>query len=138
MMMVVILLMKMDYQAKSLSVNKIGLDITKQKHCLVSMYEQVEKVMMTMRLLRIMIACQSKALNMYVTKEINAVCDFILEASEQAKALATLPKEERGPLYGLPLSVKVTHMSLGIYLTHMTIHITDVYILYTIHISLVM
>ena len=117
----VILLMKMDYQAKSLSVNKIGLGITKQEHCLVSMYEQVEKVMMTMRLLRIMIACQAKALNIYVTKEINAVCDFILEASEQAKALATLPKEERGPLYGLPLSVKVTHMSLGIYLTHKTI-----------------
>ena len=108
MMMAVILLMKMDYQAKSLSVNKIGLGITKQEHCLVSMYEQVEKVMMTMRLLRIMIACQAKALNIYVTKEINAVCDFILEASEQAKALANLPKEERGPLYGLPLSVKVT------------------------------
>ena len=113
MMMVVTLLMKMDYQAKSLSVNKIGLGITKQEHCLVSMYEQVEKVMITMRLLRIMI-CQAKALNIYVTKEINAVCDFILEASEQAKALANLPKEERGPLYGLPLSVKVTHMSLGI------------------------
>ena len=64
-----------------------------------------------------MIANQAKALNIYVTKEINAVCDFILEASEQAKALATLPKEERGPLYGLPLSVKVTHMSLGIWLT---------------------
>ena len=41
-MMVVILLMKMDYQAKSLSVNKIGLGITKQEHCLVSMYEQVD------------------------------------------------------------------------------------------------
>ena len=69
---------------------------------------------MLTRLLRIMIAYQAKALNIYVTKEINAVCDFILEATEQAKALATLPKEERGPLYGLPLSVKVTHMSLGI------------------------
>ena len=112
--MVVILLMKVAYQAKALSVNKVGLGLTKQEHCLVSMYEQVEKVMMTMRLLRIMIAYQAKALNIYVTKEINAVCDFILEASEQAKALATLPKEERGPLYGLPLSVKVTHMSLGI------------------------
>ena len=52
MMMVVTLLMKMDYLAKSLSVNKIGLGITKQEHCLVSMYEQVEMVMMTTRLLR--------------------------------------------------------------------------------------
>ena len=34
MMMVVILLMKMAYQAKALSVNKVGLGITKQDDCL--------------------------------------------------------------------------------------------------------
>ena len=42
MMLVVILLMKVAYQAKALSVNKVGLGITKQEHCLVSMYEQVD------------------------------------------------------------------------------------------------
>ena len=50
-------------------------------------------------------AYQAKALA--VNEEINAVCDFILEATEQAEALALLPPEERGPLHGLPLSVKV-------------------------------
>ena len=40
-------------------------------------------------------------------KDINAVCDFLLEATEQAKALDLLPAEERGKLHGLPLSVKV-------------------------------
>ena len=50
-------------------------------------------------------AYQAKAVA--VNEEINAVCDFILEATEQAGALALLPPEERGPLHGLPLSVKV-------------------------------
>ena len=50
-------------------------------------------------------AYQAKALA--VNEEINAVCDFILEATEQAEALALLPPEERGSLHGLPLSVKV-------------------------------
>ena len=50
-------------------------------------------------------AYQAKALA--VNEEINAVCDFILEATEQAEALALLPPEERGPLHGLPLSFKV-------------------------------
>ena len=50
-------------------------------------------------------AYQAKAVA--VNEEINAVCDFILEATEQAEALALLPPEERGPLHGLPLSVKV-------------------------------
>ena len=51
-------------------------------------------------------AYQAKAVA--VNEEINAVCDFILEATEQAETLATLPPEERGPLYGLPISVKVS------------------------------
>ena len=55
--------------------------------------------------LEVLKAYQAKALS--VNEEINAVCDFILEATEQAEALAALPKEERGPLYGLPISVKV-------------------------------
>ena len=50
-------------------------------------------------------AYQAKAIS--VNEEINAVCDFILEATEQAEALAQLPPEERGSLHGLPLSVKV-------------------------------
>ena len=56
--------------------------------------------------LEVLQAYQAKALS--VNDEINAVCDFILEATEQAEALATLTPEERGPLYGLPISVKVT------------------------------
>ena len=95
MTMVVILMKKLAYQAKALCGNPVGLCITKQEQCPVhyvwTSWDGDD-----------------------VTKEINAVCDFILEATEQAKALATLPKEERGPLYGLPLSVKVTLMSLGI------------------------
>ena len=50
-------------------------------------------------------AYQAKVL--VVNKEINAVCDFIVEATEQAEALALLQEEERGPLHGLLISVKV-------------------------------
>merc|ERR1711892_124429 len=49
-------------------------------------------------------AFQAKAL--LVDKDINAVCDFILEASDWANALSEIPEEERGPLFGLPISVK--------------------------------
>ena len=59
--------------------------------------------------LEVLQAYQAKALA--VNEEINAVCDFILEATEQAEALATLPREERGTLYGLPISVKVINCS---------------------------
>lgn len=56
-------------------------------------------------------AYQAKAVA--VNEEINAVCDFILEATEQAEALALLPPEERGPLHGLPLSVKECFLLAG-------------------------
>jgi len=49
-------------------------------------------------------AYQAKALE--VDKSINAVCDFILEASDWAEALENIPENERGPLYGIPISVK--------------------------------
>ena len=52
-------------------------------------------------------AYQAKALQ--VDKEINAVCDFILSAADWAQHLLTVPETERGPLYGLPVSVKVRH-----------------------------
>ena len=55
--------------------------------------------------LAVLQAYQAKAVA--VNEEINAVCDFILEATDQAEALALLTPEERGPLHGLPLSVKV-------------------------------
>ena len=51
-------------------------------------------------------AFQAKALQ--VDKEINAVCDFILSAGDWAQYLATVPECERGPLFGLPISVKVS------------------------------
>ena len=38
-------------------------------------------------------------------REINAVCDFILEASDWAKNLVLLPEEQRGPLFGLPVTI---------------------------------
>jgi len=56
-------------------------------------------------------AFQAKALT--VDREINAVCDFILEASDWAKNLALLPEEQRGPLYGLPVSVKECFLVKG-------------------------
>ena len=38
-------------------------------------------------------------------RDINAVCDFILEASDWAANLALLPEEQRSdrPLFGLPV-----------------------------------
>ena len=50
-------------------------------------------------------AYQAKALS--VDKEINAVCDFILEAHDWARQLDDIPIDKRGALYGLPISVKV-------------------------------
>ena len=50
-------------------------------------------------------AFQAAALT--VDRDINAVCDFILEAREWALQLETVPETERGALYGLPFSVKV-------------------------------
>ena len=44
-------------------------------------------------------------------RDINAVCDFILEARAWALHLETLPGTERGALYGLPFSVKVVSVS---------------------------
>merc|ERR1719206_819409 len=56
-------------------------------------------------------AFQSKAL--LVDKETNAVCDFILESLDQARALERVPIEERGPLYGLPVSIKECFLIKG-------------------------
>jgi len=53
---------------------------------------------------QVLAAYQAKAL--VVDRDINAVCDMILEASDWAEDLAILPPAERGPLYGLPVSVK--------------------------------
>ena len=50
-------------------------------------------------------AYQAKALS--VDKEINAVCDFILESNDWARKLEDIPEDKRGALYGLPISVKV-------------------------------
>ena len=50
-------------------------------------------------------AYQAKSL--VVDRDINAVCDYITEASDWARDLERIPVEERGALYGLPISVKV-------------------------------
>ena len=46
-----------------------------------------------------------------VDRDINAVCDFILEARAWALQLEAVPETERGALYGLPFSVKVVTVS---------------------------
>jgi fatty acid amide hydrolase len=56
-------------------------------------------------------AYQAKAL--VVNEDINAVCDFLPEAAEQAAGLERLPPGERGPLYGLPVSVKECFLLAG-------------------------
>ena len=55
--------------------------------------------------IKVLEAYQAKALS--VDKEINAVCDFILEAIDWARQLEDIPIDKRGALYGLPISVKV-------------------------------
>ena len=56
--------------------------------------------------LEVLQAYQAKALT--VDQDINAVCDFILEANEWAVALESIPEQDRGALYGLPVSIKVS------------------------------
>jgi len=49
-------------------------------------------------------AYQAKSL--LADKDINAVCDYITEATSWAKSLKDIPESDRGALYGLPISVK--------------------------------
>ena len=56
-------------------------------------------------------AYQAKAI--LVDKATNAVCDFILEAVEYAKFLETIPEDKRGPLYGVPVSIKECFLIKG-------------------------
>lgn len=41
-----------------------------------------------------------------MTDDHNCVCLFIEEAAEWARDLEKVPQAQRGPLYGLPISVK--------------------------------
>ncbi|GFO10839.1 fatty-acid amide hydrolase 1 [Plakobranchus ocellatus] len=52
----------------------------------------------------VLLAYQAKALQ--VTREINCVTDFIENAEARASTLDKLDPSERGPLHGIPLSVK--------------------------------
>ncbi len=47
---------------------------------------------------------QARALE--ATAATNCVTEFILEASKWAEELESTPEEERGPLHGLPISIK--------------------------------
>ena len=40
------------------------------------------------------------------TEETNCIVDFCEESCETARKLSTLPKNERGPFHGLPISIK--------------------------------
>ena len=55
--------------------------------------------------LEVLEAYQAKSLD--VDRDINAVCDYITEARHWARQLESIPVEDRGALYGLPISVKV-------------------------------
>ena len=48
-----------------------------------------------------------------VLRDINAVCDYLLEAEQWAEELARLPREERGELYGLPVWSSTVQYSRG-------------------------
>ena len=59
----------------------------------------------TLKPLEVLEAYQAKSL--VVDRDINAVCDYITEARDWARDLERIPVEDRGALYGLPISVKV-------------------------------
>ena len=59
----------------------------------------------TLKPIDVLEAYQAKAVT--VDKDINAICDYILEAREWAIELEKIPQDQRGALYGLPISVKV-------------------------------
>ena len=54
---------------------------------------------------------QAQALQ--VTDKHNCVCQFLTEASEWAQYLDSLPEGQRGPLHGLPISVKESFFIKG-------------------------
>ena len=56
-------------------------------------------------------AYQSRALE--ATEATNCVVDFMLEARNHALELKRLPMEYRGPLHGLPISVKECYFVKG-------------------------
>ena len=63
-------------------------------------------------------------------RDINAVCDFILEASDWAKSLALLPKEQRGPLYGLPVIIIIITITIIITIIVIIVIIVLIIIIY--------
>nr|XP_012631527.1 vitamin D3 hydroxylase-associated protein-like isoform X2 [Microcebus murinus] len=48
-----------------------------------------------------------------VHQEVNCLTDFLGECEEQLQALKKLKKSERGPLYGVPMSLKDTYDCMG-------------------------
>ena len=69
------------------------------------------QILPQLRPITVLEAFQAAALS--VDAEINAVCDFILEARDWALELETVAETERGALYGLPFSVKVRSEECG-------------------------
>ncbi|XP_059095221.1 fatty acid amide hydrolase 1-like [Tigriopus californicus] len=61
--------------------------------------------------IQVLEAFQARALE--VTEEHNCVCDFITEARDWALALESVPGDQRGPLYGLPMSIKECYFVKG-------------------------
>ena len=66
-------------------------------------------------------AYQAKSL--VVDRDINAVCDYITEARQWARQLESIPVEDRGGLYGLPISVKVWYVLIFGRTLWMTLHL---------------
>ena len=69
-------------------------------------------------------------------RDINAVCDFILEASDWAKSLVLLPEEQRGPLYGLPVIIIIIVIFIVVIIT-ITIIIFIIIIIITIFLIII-
>ena len=65
----------------------------------------------TLKPVEVLQAFQSKALD--CTERKNCVCLFIDEARNRALELEKIPERDRGPLYGLPISVKECYIIEG-------------------------
>lgn len=67
---------------------------------------QVGTLLESLLLMKVMFMNLLQARAIAVTEAKNCICCFITEATEWAKQLESVPKSERGPLHGIPVSVK--------------------------------
>lgn len=92
---------------KQLTNNALGELMTLERETILAL--EIEELISKLRdgeldPLAVLEAYQARALE--ATEATNCVVDFMLEAREEAIALRRLHKDYRGPLYGVPISVK--------------------------------